>query len=185
MRADMLSKPSPSSPRVTIHTDGGCSGNPGPGGWAAVLRCGRHLRELHGGEPATTNNRMELRAAIEALRALNRPCDVELFTDSEYLRNGITKWIKGWKARGWCTAEKKPVKNEDLWRALDHEVTRHRIEWHWLKGHAGHADNERCDQLARAEIARQQRAHSPQRLAELRRDFVAKQNGAASQEKLF
>ncbi len=134
--------------KVTIHTDGGCLGNPGPGGWAAVLRHGERVHEISGGELATTNNRMELRAAIEALRALKQPCAVELFTDSEYLRNGITAWIKGWKARGWITKDKKPVKNADLWRDLDTACERHQIQWGWLKGHAGHADNERCDVLA-------------------------------------
>jgi ribonuclease HI len=133
---------------VVIHTDGGCAGNPGPGGWAAVLRHGERVREISGGEPATTNNRMELRAAIEGLRALKQPCAVELFTDSEYLRNGITQWIKGWKARGWVTKDKKPVKNADLWRELDLACARHQVTWGWLKGHAGHADNERCDVLA-------------------------------------
>jgi ribonuclease HI len=133
---------------VLIHTDGGCAGNPGPGGWAAVLRHGERVREISGGEPATTNNRMELRAAIEGLRALKEPCTVQLFTDSEYLRNGITQWIKGWKARGWITKDKQPVKNADLWRELDSACARHRVTWGWLKGHAGHADNERCDVLA-------------------------------------
>jgi ribonuclease HI len=133
---------------VIIHTDGGCEGNPGPGGWAAVLRHGERVREISGGELATTNNRMELRAAIEGLRALKQPCAVDLFTDSEYLRNGITQWIKGWKARGWFTKDKKPVKNADLWRELDSACARHQVTWGWLKGHAGHTDNERCDVLA-------------------------------------
>lgn len=133
---------------VIIHTDGGCEGNPGPGGWAAVLRHGQHVRHVSGGELATTNNRMELRAAIEGLRTLKEPCTVQLFTDSEYLRNGITTWIKGWQARGWITKEKKPVKNADLWRELEAASARHNITWGWLKGHAGHADNERCDVLA-------------------------------------
>jgi len=133
---------------VLIHTDGGCEGNPGPGAWAAVLRHGSHVREISGGELATTNNRMELRAAIEALEALKEACAVTLFTDSEYLRNGITAWIKGWKARGWITKDKKPVKNADLWRQLERASARHRVSWEWLKGHAGHADNERCDALA-------------------------------------
>ena len=134
--------------QIIIHTDGGCLGNPGPGGWAAVLRHGETVREISGGELATTNNRMELRAAIEALNALKEPCAVEIFTDSEYLRNGITSWIKGWKARGWITKDKKPVKNSDLWRDLDSACTQHQVKWGWLKGHAGHADNERCDVLA-------------------------------------
>jgi ribonuclease HI len=157
--------------KVLIHTDGGCVGNPGPGGWAAVLEYGSHHREISGGEPATTNNRMELRAAIEALNCLKEPCEVEVFTDSEYLRNGITSWIRGWKASGWRTADKKPVKNEDLWRALDAAATRHRITWRWLKGHAGHALNERCDQLAQAEIAKLRAAHTREALAGLLREF--------------
>ena len=132
-----------------IHTDGGCSGNPGPGGWGVVVRCGERVRELSGGEPATTNNRMELRAAIEGLRALGQPHAVEVFTDSVYLRDGITKWLKNWKRNGWRTVTKEPVKNADLWRELDEVSSTHRIQWRWLKGHAGHADNERCDQLAR------------------------------------
>jgi len=140
--------------RVTIHTDGGCEGNPGPGGWAAVLECGDHQKEVSGGEAATTNNRMELQAAIGALTALKQPCEVDFYTDSTYVRDGITKWIRAWKARGWRTVGKQPVKNEDLWRALDAAATGHRIAWHWLKGHAGHAGNERCDQLAGAEIAK-------------------------------
>lgn len=151
--------------KIVIHTDGGCKGNPGPGGWAAVLEYGTRLKEISGGEPATTNNRMELRAAIEALQCLKEPCAVELFTDSAYLRNGITGWIRGWKARGWRTADKKPVKNEDLWRALDAAATRHKITWRWLKGHAGHTLNERCDQLAEAEIAKIKAAHSKEKLA--------------------
>jgi len=153
-----------SLPEVTIHTDGGCLGNPGPGGWAAVLRHGERVREISGGELATTNNRMELRAAIEALRALKQPCAVELFTDSEYLRNGITAWIRGWKARGWVTKEKKPVKNADLWRDLDAACERHRIKWNWLKGHAGHADNERCDVLADAVMQGFRQKHSAEEL---------------------
>jgi ribonuclease HI len=135
-----------------IHTDGGCSGNPGPGGWGVVIRAGAAVRELSGGEPATTNNRMELRAAIEGLRALGEPHAVEVFTDSVYLKDGITKWLPKWKRNGWRTATKEPVKNADLWRELDAVTGPHRIQWRWLKGHAGHPDNERCDQLARAQI---------------------------------
>lgn len=135
-------------PKVTIHTDGGCLGNPGPGGWAAVLESAGRRKELSGGELDTTNNRMELRAAIEALNALKKPCAVELHTDSQYVRNGITKWIVGWKRNGWKTAAKEPVKNEELWRALDEATRRHEITWRWVKGHAGVDDNERCDQLA-------------------------------------
>jgi ribonuclease HI len=137
---------------VTIHTDGGCEPNPGPGGWAAVLEMDGIERELSGSSPATTNNRMEMQAAIEALRALTEPCQVELFTDSQYLRQGISEWLKGWKARGWKTAEKQPVKNQDLWQQLDAIVAKHKINWRWLKGHAGHPLNERCDQLAGEEI---------------------------------
>jgi ribonuclease HI len=137
------------SERVTIHTDGACSGNPGPGGWGAILSFGGHEKELKGGEPHTTNNRMELMAAIAALESLKRPCAVDLYTDSEYLRGGITGWINGWKANGWRTADKKPVKNIDLWQRLDAALGAHHIQWHWVKGHAGHAMNERADQLAR------------------------------------
>ena len=135
-------------PKVIIHTDGGCLGNPGPGGWAAVLESAGRRKELSGGEPDTTNNRMELLAAIEALNALKKPCAVELHTDSQYVRNGITKWIHGWKKNGWKTSAKQPVKNEELWRALDEATQRHSITWRWVKGHAGVDDNERCDQLA-------------------------------------
>ena len=133
---------------VEIHTDGACRGNPGPGGWGAVLRAGGTEKEIWGGELATTNNRMELTAAIMALESLRRPCQVQVYTDSEYLRKGISEWLKNWKKRGWKTAARKPVKNEDLWRRLDDLATRHQVRWHWVKGHAGHADNERADQLA-------------------------------------
>jgi ribonuclease HI len=134
---------------VVIYSDGACSGNPGPGGWGALLIYGDKRRELHGGEPLTTNNRMELQAATEALDALKRSCTVELHTDSQYVRNGITQWIHRWKANGWRTASKDPVKNEDLWRRLDDASKRHQITWHWVKGHAGHEQNERADALAR------------------------------------
>jgi ribonuclease HI len=134
---------------VVIYTDGACSGNPGPGGWGAILTAGQHEREICGGEPATTNNRMELTAAIRALEALKRPCRVELHTDSQYVRQGITEWLAGWKQRGWRTADKKPVKNEDLWRELDAARSRHQVSWRWVKGHAGHPMNERADALAR------------------------------------
>ena len=140
------------TPQVLIYTDGACSGNPGPGGWGAVLLSGGHERELSGGEPQTTNNRMELMAAIQALEALKKPCRVDLHTDSQYLRQGITEWILGWKARGWKTADKKPVKNEDLWKRLDLARARHEVKWHWVKGHAGHPLNERADGLARDAI---------------------------------
>jgi ribonuclease HI len=138
-----------SGQRVTIYTDGACSGNPGPGGWGVILSFGEHRKELMGGEPHTTNNRMELTAAISALEALKRSCVADLYTDSEYLRNGITKWIKGWKRNGWRTADRKPVKNVDLWKRLDQALQTHEVRWHWVKGHAGHAMNERADELAR------------------------------------
>ncbi len=134
---------------VIIHTDGACRGNPGPGGWGAVLQTGGgHEKELWGGEALTTNNRMELMAAIQALEALTRPCRVDLHTDSKYVMQGITEWIRGWKARGWKTADKRPVKNDDLWRRLDAARARHEVKWHWVKGHAGHELNERADRLA-------------------------------------
>lgn len=135
---------------ISIWTDGACSGNPGPGGWGALLRSGDHEKELCGGEENTTNNRMELQAAIEALNALKQPSQVELYTDSQYVKGGMTGWIVGWKKNGWKTSAKKPVKNEELWRALDEAVSRHKINWHWVKGHAGHAENERADELARS-----------------------------------
>ncbi len=138
-------------PEVEIFTDGACKGNPGPGGWGAILRSNDKERELSGGEAPTTNNRMELMAAIEALKALKRPCRVQLWTDSVYVRDGITKWIHGWRRNGWRTADKKPVKNAELWQALLEATAPHRIDWHWVKGHAGHPENERADQLACAE----------------------------------
>ncbi|MBB4616210.1 ribonuclease HI [Sphingomonas abaci] len=133
---------------VEIATDGACKGNPGPGGWGAIIRSGVHEKELSGGEPLTTNNRMELMAAIEALNALTRPCKVTLSTDSRYVMDGLTKWIKGWLRNGWKTADKKPVKNAELWQALLKAAEPHQIEWKWVKGHAGHPDNERADTLA-------------------------------------
>ena len=139
--------------RVVVHTDGACSGNPGPGGWGAILQWGGHTRELKGGEAHTTNNRMELMAAIMALETLKRPCDVDLHTDSQYLRQGITGWIHGWKRNGWKTADKKPVKNADLWQRLDAVVDRHTVHWHWVRGHSGHDLSERADELAREAIA--------------------------------
>ena len=138
---------------VIIYTDGACSGNPGPGGWGAILVHGETRKELSGGEPETTNNRMELQAAIEALNALKRPCKVALYTDSVYVRDGITKWIKGWQRNGWRTAAKKPVKNAELWQALQAALKPHDIDWHWVKGHAGHPENERADELARIGMA--------------------------------
>ena len=141
------------SERVTIYTDGACSGNPGPGGWAALLIYGGREKELSGGEPATTNNRMELTAAIMALEALTRPCTIDLFTDSQYVRHGITQWLRNWRTRGWRTADKKPVKNEDLWRRLDEARTRHEVVWHWVRGHAEDPLNHRVDALAVAAMA--------------------------------
>lgn len=134
---------------VEIFTDGACSGNPGPGGWGAILRAGAHEKELWGGEPDTTNNRMEMLAVIRALAALKRPVTARVHTDSQYVQKGMTEWIQGWKKRGWKTAGKEPVKNEDLWRLLDGEAARHQLEWVWVRGHAGHPENERCDALAR------------------------------------
>ena len=134
--------------RVQLITDGACLGNPGPGGWACILRYNGNTREFSGGEPATTNNRMELRAAIEGLRALRESCEVEVVTDSQYVKNGITTWIHGWKRNGWKTASKKPVVNQDLWNELDGLVSSHQVQWTWTKGHADHEDNNRCDELA-------------------------------------
>ena len=139
--------------QVTIHTDGACSGNPGPGGFGAILQWGDHTKELKGGEAYTTNNRMELMAAITALESLKRTCTVDLHTDSQYLRNGIMTWIKGWKRNGWKTADRKPVKNVDLWQRLDAALANHTVRWHWVRGHSGHDLNERADELAREAIA--------------------------------
>lgn len=139
---------------VIIYSDGACEGNPGPGGWAAILRRGDLRKELSGGAPATTNNRMELQAAIEALRALRKPSRVDFYTDSQYVRNGISVWLPNWKQRGWRTAGRKQVKNADLWRELDALNGAHTVSWHWVKGHAGNPDNERCDELANAEISK-------------------------------
>lgn len=137
------------TPSVVIYTDGACSGNPGPGGWGAILMSGSHSKEIKGGERDTTNNRMELMAAIQALESLKKPCAVDLHTDSQYVMKGISEWIHGWKKRGWTTADKKPVKNDDLWKRLDTARLRHQVKWHWVKGHAGHELNERADELAR------------------------------------
>lgn len=139
--------------RVSIWTDGACSGNPGPGGWGAILRFGDREKELSGGEALTTNNRMELMAAIMALEALTRPCAIDLYTDSQYVRGGVTSWIKGWKARGWKTADRKPVKNVELWQRLETAEERHDVAWHWVRGHSGDEMNERADVLARAGLA--------------------------------
>ena len=138
---------------VRIYTDGACKGNPGPGGWGALLRSGGHERELFGGDPATTNNRMELTAVIRALATLKRASHVEVYTDSEYVMKGITEWLAAWKRRGWKTADRKPVKNVDLWQELDELVRRHEVRWHWVRGHAGHAENERADALANRGVA--------------------------------
>ena len=138
---------------VEIYTDGACSGNPGPGGWGVVLRWKGHEKELSGGEPETTNNRMEMMAAIQGLESLNRGVAVSLYTDSTYLRDGITKWIHGWKKNGWKTAAKKPVKNVDLWQRLEEAIEGHAVDWHWVKGHAGHPENERADEIARLATA--------------------------------
>jgi ribonuclease HI len=135
-------------PGVEIFTDGACKGNPGPGGWGAIIRSGAHEKELSGGEPGTTNNRMEMLAAIRALQALKRSCEVVIYTDSVYLRDGITKWIHGWQRNGWRTADRKPVKNAELWQELLDAAAPHRIDWRWVKGHAGHPENERADRLA-------------------------------------
>ena len=141
---------------VELFTDGACRGNPGPGGWGAVLRYNGNEKELFGGEPQTTNNRMELMAVISGLEALKRQCTVDVVTDSQYVKNGITQWIHNWKRNGWRTANKKPVKNDDLWRRLDEAVARHQVRWHWVKGHSGHPENERADRLANLGIDRNQ-----------------------------
>jgi ribonuclease HI len=146
---------------VQIFTDGACSGNPGPGGWGAIIRFGKREKELQGGEALTTNNRMELMAAISALETLTRSCSIHLYTDSNYLRDGITKWIHTWRRNGWRTAERKPVKNAELWQRLDRALGKHRIQWHWVRGHAGHAENERADALAREGMAPFKQVRSP------------------------
>jgi ribonuclease HI len=148
----------PAQSEVEIFTDGACSGNPGPGGWAAILRYNGVEKELSGCEPVTTNNRMEMTAAIRGLEALTRPCRVRLVSDSQYLRDGITKWIHAWKARGWHTAAKEPVKNVDLWQRLERAMAPHTVEWQWVRGHAGHRENERADALARTRVAEARRA---------------------------
>ena len=140
--------------RVDIFTDGACQGNPGPGGWAAVLVAGKHRREITGYEAATTNNRMELMAALEGLRNLKQPCEVDLYTDSQYLKNGMEQWLAKWKKNGWRTTGKQAVKNADIWEQLEAEAAKHTMRWHWVKGHAGHAENERCDALANEAIRR-------------------------------
>ncbi len=171
--------------KVVIHSDGGCHGNPGPGGWAAILEYGTHSRELSGSVPATTNNRMELQAAIEALSALKEPCEVEFYTDSEYVKNGVSGWLSNWKRNGWRTKAKKPVKNEDLWRLLDSHVSKHQVKWHWLKGHAGHVGNERCDQLADAEIAKIKKTFDNGQLKTLLAQFSAKDGAEQTSDEMF
>lgn len=146
--------------RVVLITDGSCLGNPGPGGWAAILRHGDHKKELWGSDPQTTNNRMEMTAVLKGLQAMQQSCEVAIEIDSEYVKNGITKWLTGWKRNGWRTAAKSPVKNKDLWQQLDEEIGRHQVQWTWVKGHAEHADNNRCDELARQAAASQ--THSAQ-----------------------
>ncbi len=167
-------------PKVTIYTDGACEGNPGPGGWGAVMICGKTRKEISGGEPATTNNRMELSAALQALRRLRVSCEIVLWTDSMYLKDGITKWVKGWKTRGWRTSTKEPVKNVALWQALDAESAKHQITWQWVKGHAGHAENERCDVLAVAAGAKMREKYSPAQLKQLLHAFKESTSSAAS-----
>lgn len=159
--------------KVTIYSDGGCHGNPGPGAWAAVLQYGKHVREITGGTAATTNNRMELMAAIESLNMLKEACDIDFHTDSEYVRNGITQWLAGWKRNGWRTAAKKPVKNADLWQQLDAANARHTVRWHWVKGHAGNDLNERCDELVQQAIAKVKEKHGELGLAEALQAFKA------------
>ena len=171
--------------KITIYTDGACEGNPGPGGWAAVLRYGSNVKEISGGDPATTNNRMEIRAAIEGIAAVKESCEIELFTDSAYLKNGITEWLKVWKAKGWRTTEKKAVKNEDLWRKLDEVVFRHKVHWKWVKGHAGNVDNERCDVLAVAAVAAMRKQYTPEQLKVLKQQFEATRDLNRDQTKFF
>ena len=158
---------------VVVHSDGACRGNPGPGGWAATLTYGETTKELSGGVPATTNNRMELQGAIEALTSLTQPCVVQFFTDSKYVQNGISQWLHGWKRNGWRTKAKQPVKNADLWRALDAAASRHQVKWQWLKGHAGHEGNERCDVLANEAIDKIQKQFTRAELKAQLRDFTA------------
>ena len=166
--------------KVTIHTDGACLDNPGPGAWAAILEYGGVAKEFVGGEIATTNNRMEIQAAIEALSKLKEPCEVELHTDSEYLRDGITKWIHAWKARGW----KKKVKNKDLWLQLDEVSSRHTVTWHWVRGHSGHPKNERCDALATAEASRLKNSHTPEQLVDALTLFTQQRSQIPGQPEL-
>lgn len=156
---------------MLIYSDGACRGNPGPGGWAAILIYGAQVKEISGGTPATTNNRMELQAAIQGLASLKEPCSIEFFTDSEYLRNGITEYVSLWKRNGWKTKDKSPVKNKDQWQELDALARTHRINWNWLKGHAGHPRNERCDLLARREIEKVMKAYTSEQLRTMLTEF--------------
>jgi len=165
--------------RVTIHTDGGCNPNPGPGGWACVLTSGPYRKELKGGELATTNNRMELMAAVQALNALRKPCSVDLFTDSEYLQQGVTAWMPRWKENGWRRRVRrrwKPVKNEDLWRSIDKAASQHTIKWHWIPAHSGHTENEWCDKLVAQEIERIRAKYSPAELERALSEFEQMQD---------
>ena len=171
--------------KVVIHTDGACQGNPGPGGWAAVLECEGEKRELSGGVPVTTNNRMELQAVIEALNALQEFCEIEFYTDSVYVKNGVSTWLATWKRNGWRTKAKQAVKNEDLWRSIDSVVSDHQVDWRWLKGHAGHAGNERCDQLANEEIAKVRQCFKPEELQEQLARYVAKNDLQPAAGELF
>ena len=155
-------QPDPEQSRVILFTDGACSGNPGPGGWGALLRYGTHDKELAGGEPATTYNRMEMLAVTNGLEALKRPAQVQIYTDSQYVMKGMTEWLAGWKRRGWKTADRQPVKNVDLWQRLEAALASHQVEWQWVRGHSGHPDNERVDQLARAAIDRSRPRRTPQ-----------------------
>src|SRR6266481_1073790 len=170
--------------KVVLYSDGACEGNPGPGGWAAILTYGQHQREISGAVAATTNNRMELTAAVEGLKALKEPCEVEFFTDSQYVQNGITEWLKDWKLRGWRTKDKKAVKNEDLWRELDAESAKHKVKWWWLKGHAGDEMNERCDMLARNEILKLRQKLSPDQLKALVDEYKGTSGDAGLNGKL-
>jgi ribonuclease HI len=170
-----------SAKKVVVHTDGACLGNPGPGGWAAILEHGSATKEFAGGELATTNNRMELQAAIEGLSRIKEPCDVELFTDSEYLREGITKWISAWKARGW----KKKVKNKDLWHELDTAAARHKVIWHWVRGHSGNRGNERCDLLAMHEAERLKKSSTREQLANALAEFEKMRSALIDQIELL
>lgn len=170
---------------VVIFSDGACRGNPGPGGWAAVLLSGTHRKEISGFDPATTNNRMELQGALAALACLKNPCQVDFHTDSKYVQNGISAWIHQWRRNGWRTQNKLPVKNADLWKELDQQARRHTIQWHWLKGHAGHAENERCDQLANAAIDTLLRECSPEALQQALRQFQNTTAPPETQNSLF